>query len=172
MKPLIVLLIVFLISTGIAYMGDGDPKLIFSGNLSMAIMLFFTAMAHFKFTNGMVMTLPAFVPAKRFLIYFTGLLEAAFGILILIPACRHITGIALIIFFILLLPANIYGAIKRVNLEKGNYTGKGLRYLWLRIPLQIFFIAWVWTFTVDQTIEVRQWNLNKDIHGRGQSAVL
>jgi len=50
--------------------------------------------------------------------------------------------------FILILPANVYAAINKIDYEKGNYSGNGLKYLWFRIPLQIFFIEWVWYFGI------------------------
>ena len=38
--------------------------------------------------------------------------------------------------------------MKNLDLEKATYTGNGLTYLWFRIPLQLFFIAWVWYFAL------------------------
>jgi uncharacterized membrane protein len=67
---------------------------------------------------------------------------------LLFDATARWTGIALIIFFLLILPANIYAAIKKVDYEKATYEGKGIGYLWFRVPLQIFFIAWVYYFAV------------------------
>jgi len=55
---------------------------------------------------------------------------------------------ALILFFILILPANILAALKKVDYQKGTNDGPGAGYLWFRIPLQIFFIAWVAWFSV------------------------
>ena len=54
------------------------------------------------------------------------------------------TARLLIVFFIGILPANIYGALKKVNLQTGRLDGHGTSYLWFRVPLQILFI--VWTF--------------------------
>ena len=114
----------------------------------MSIMLFFTAIAHFAFNEGMAMMLPPFVPYKKLIVYITGLIEILAGIGLLIKPYRHTISFLLIIFFIAILPANIYAAIKKVNYEKGNYSGSDLKYLWFRIPLQIFFIEWVWYFGI------------------------
>jgi len=51
-------------------------------------------------------------------------------------------------FFVLILPANIHAAIHHVNLETATNDGNGLNYLWFRIPLQVFYIAWVYFFAV------------------------
>jgi uncharacterized membrane protein len=50
----------------------------------------------------------------------------------------------LIVFFVLLLPANINAAIKHIDYQKGTFEGQGLNYLWFRIPLQILFIVWTY----------------------------
>ena len=148
MKPLFVLLIVFGITAAISkvFYHQWNPE--FAGNLAMSIMLFFTAMAHVAFNKGMAMMLPSFIPFKKAVVYITGLIEILAGIGLLIKPYRHTISFLLIIFFILMLPANIYAAIKKVNHEKGNYSGSDLKYLWFRIPLQIFFIEWVWYFGI------------------------
>jgi uncharacterized membrane protein len=66
--------------------------------------------------------------------------------LLCIPSTRHPAAIVLIVFFVCILPANINAAVMKVNYEKANYEGNDLRYLWFRVPLQLFFIAWVWFF--------------------------
>ncbi|HEV8506033.1 MAG TPA: hypothetical protein VGQ53_11555 [Chitinophagaceae bacterium] len=146
MKPLIVLLVTFGITTTISKIFYHQWNVEFAGNFAMSIMLFFTAMAHFAFNKGMAMMLPSFVPFKRQTVHATGLIEILAGIGLLVKPYRHMTSILLIIFFVLILPANIYAAINKVNYEKGNHSGNDVRYLWFRIPLQIFFIEWVWYF--------------------------
>jgi len=148
MKPFFVLIISFGISQAVLRLTGSGWDTALAGNIAMFIMLCFTAIAHFAFTEGMAMMLPPFVPMRRILIYLTGLMEIGFGILLLFPSWRYMAGIAILIFFITLLRANIYAASRRVNYEKGNYEGKGWKYLWFRVPLQLFFIAWVWLFAI------------------------
>ena len=90
--------------------------------------------------------LPEFIPFKKAIIFLTGCIEIAAANGLVIPRLRKLTGWLLIIFFILILPANIYAAIHHVNLETATNDGNGLKYLWFRIPLQVFFIAWVYFF--------------------------
>jgi uncharacterized membrane protein len=147
MKPLIVLTLVFVLCLGItAIIGHADVDL--SGRIAMAAMLAFTAVGHFKFTNGMEMMLPPFIPAKKQIVLATGVIEILAAIGLLVSSTIKTTGILLIIFFVLILPANIYAAIKKVNLEKADYNGSGQNYLWFRIPEQLFFIAWVFFFAI------------------------
>jgi uncharacterized membrane protein len=148
MKPLIVLLSVFVVSTVIFRIVGKDWNLSFSGNLAMFLMLMLTASGHILFTRGMTMMLPPFIPFKTPVIYLTGIAEVLLGAALLFPSFRHIAGIALIVFFILLLPANIYAAFRHVDIEQATYTGPGLAYLWFRIPLQLLFIGWLVYFSL------------------------
>ena len=54
-------------------------------------------------------------------------------------------SVALIAFFVLILPANIVGSLKGVEL---GGMENGPAYLFFRIPLQIFFICWTYYFGV------------------------
>ncbi|MGN6509108.1 MAG: DoxX family protein [Chitinophaga sp.] len=148
MKPLFVLLIVFfiaLIGTRL-FRQDFDYRL--SGKIALAAMLLFTSMGHFMFTKGMSMMLPGFVPFRVELVYLTGIIEIAAAIGIFIPGLRVITGILLIAFFVLILPANIYAAVKNLNYETGALNGNGIAYLWFRIPFQLLLMIWTYFFVV------------------------
>ena len=144
MKPLIVLVAAFALAYLTIWLFGLPGGYRLAMKTGMAIMLLFTAMGHFAFTKGMAMMVPAFIPFKKELVYITGLFEIAAAIGLLIPRTACITAIALIIFFILMLPANIYAALKKVDYQKGNYQGSGVKYLWFRVPLQVFFILWVY----------------------------
>jgi uncharacterized membrane protein len=148
MKPLILLVAVFVLSAGVSQLWTGRGNLIFSGNLAMCIMLCLTAFGHFKFTLGMGMMMPEFIPFKIQLVYLTGMAEILLGFALLFPSLRHVAGIILVVLFILMLPANIHAAIRHINYETATYDGKGIAYLWIRIPMQILFIIWVLYFSV------------------------
>jgi len=144
MKPLFVLLFSFILSLLTTKLVSGNFEITLSARIAMSVMLVFTAMAHFAFTNGMAMMLPDFIPFKIKIIYLTGIIEIAAAIGLFIPDFKTITALFLILFFIIILPANIYAAIKNVDYQKATFNGNGLRYLWFRIPLQILFIAWTY----------------------------
>lgn len=150
MKPLIVLLVSFLLTLVITKLVNGDWNYIFSGNAAMSVMLLFTSIGHFKYVDGMIMMMPEKMPAKKLLVYFTGLIEIAAAVGLLIPSFCNMTSWLLIIFFICILPANINAAIKKIDYAKATTEGRGPSYLWFRIPLQIFFIAWVYWFGIHQ----------------------
>jgi len=104
----------------------------------------FTSIGHFIYTEGMAMMMPDFIPYKTEFIYFTGFIEILAAIGLQIASVRVLTAWLLILFFILLLPANINAAIKHVDYEKGTFEGSGTNYLWFRVPLQLLFIVWVY----------------------------
>jgi uncharacterized membrane protein len=144
MKPLLILISVFLISLVSIILLSGDYNFALAARIAMSAMLLFTAIAHFVFAKGMSMMLPDFIPYKTAVIWLTGFIEIAAAIGLLIPQIRIITAWLLIVFFILILPANIYAATKQIDYQKGTFDGNGTTYLYFRIPLQILFIVWVY----------------------------
>lgn len=148
MKPLIVLLSVFIISAIIIKLLHGKYGFPLAGRIAMAAMLLFTAMGHFAFTEGMAMMIPDFLPYKTAIVYVTGIFEIVLAMGLLLPRYHEATGWALIIFLLLVLPANIYAAVHQVDYQNATLDGPGLSYLWLRVPMQLLFIAWAYVFAV------------------------
>jgi len=142
MKPLLVLVGLFLASLIVTTIGFGKTDIGLSLKMAMSGMLLFTAIGHFAFTKGMAAMLPDVVPYKSLIIYLTGLVEIAAAIILLIPSLSIATAWFLIAFFLILLPANISAAIRHIDYQRGTEDGPGLRYLWFRIPLQLLFIFW------------------------------
>lgn len=148
MKPLFVLLIVYVALLAFGSHSTFDKGNIFAGNIAMCVMLLFTAIGHFKFKTSIAAMIPLFIPKKVEIVLFTGVLEILFAVGLGIESTRWYTGIALIIFLLAILPANIYAAKHRINYENLHKPGPGIKYLWFRIPFQFFLIAWVWYFSV------------------------
>lgn len=148
MKPLWILLTAFALSLTGTRLLFNEWDYFLSGNIAMSIMLIFTAIGHFAFTKGMTMMLPDFIPFKVQVVFITGLIEVAAAAGLLILSLREITAGLLIAFFVLILPANIYAALRSVDYQKGTYEGPGAGYLWFRVPLQLFFIGWVMFFSL------------------------
>jgi uncharacterized membrane protein len=116
-----------------------------TGLIPVSLLLLIAGVAHFFFTKTMVAMMPEIVPYKLELVYFTGIIEILAAIGLLLNRFRWLTGILLLIFLIAVLPANIVGAMKR--LPAGGMD-KGVAYLYFRIPLQFFFMAWVYYFAI------------------------
>jgi len=148
MAPLLFLLVSF----AILYLLDrfalsGRLGISFIGRAAMAVMLLVTGISHFTNTAEMVAMMPEFMPAKRELIYFTGVCELAAVVGLLWDRTARFAAILLIVFFVLVLPANIAGSLRSVEFGGMEY---GPIYLLFRVPLQIFFIWWVWYFGLSQ----------------------
>lgn len=149
MKLLFILLGAFILSLITTKIVQANWNFLFAGNFGMAAFIIFTGLAHFKFQKGMAMMIPDFIPAKMFLVYFTGILEIAAGIGLLIPELRKLTAILLIIFLLIVFIANINSSNKNINLFKADFSGPGMNYLYKeRIPMQILLIAWTWFFGI------------------------
>lgn len=149
MKLLSILFVAFILSLITTKIVQGNWNFLFAGNFGMAAFIIFTGLAHFKFQKGMAMMIPDFIPAKMFLVYFTGILEIAAGIGLLIPELRKLTAILLIIFLLIVFIANINSSNKNINLFKADFSGPGMNYLYKeRIPMQIILIAWTWFFGI------------------------
>ena len=148
MKPLFVLLITFIISLLVIYLGTGLMAFSISGKVAMSVMLLFTAYGHFVFSKGMTLMIPDFIPYKLHVVYLTGIIEIGAATGLLIPDIERLVSWLLILFFIVIIPANIKAAVNHIDYQKGNFEGRGPAYLWFRIPLQLFFISWVYFFGI------------------------
>jgi uncharacterized membrane protein len=110
----------------------------------MALMLLFTASAHFVPAGVTVMPnhadmtrmVPPFLPFADALVYITGVLELLGAVGLVIAATRWAAGYALAALFVSLLPANIHAAVADVPFAGGEATP-----LWQRIPEQILYLA-------------------------------
>ncbi|WP_329004474.1 hypothetical protein OHA18_13870 [Kribbella sp. NBC_00709] len=111
---------------------------------AMAVMLLFTASAHFVPADvtvmpnhaDMVRMVPPFLPYADALVYLTGVLELLGAAGLVIAATRKPAGYALAALFIALLPANIHAAVAHVPFAGGEATP-----LWQRIPEQLLYLA-------------------------------
>ncbi len=146
MTPLIILFLSFGVFFAVNKILLGERfSLSFIGRFALALMLAATGVAHFTSTDLMVQMMPEFLPAKRELVYFTGVCELLAVVGLLWDKTAKLTAVMLIIFFLAILPANIVGSLKEVDLG-GMENGAG--YLFFRIPLQIFFMAWAYYFGI------------------------
>lgn len=144
MKPLFVLIAVFILMIVITRVAQGRVNLRQSARIALSAMLLFTAMGHFMYPEGMSSMLPSFIPYKYHMVLFTGVLEILGAIGLMIPKTRKLTAWLLILFFILVLPANIHAAMQHLDYQSNRFDGPGPAYLWFRVPLQILFILWAY----------------------------
>ena len=141
MAPLIVLVIVALLARligqlGVAHLRDWAA----CTRVGLAVMLCFTAAAHFNSMRpDMVAMVPPSVPNPEFMVTLTGICEVLGAIGLLVPRTRRIAAVALMVFLVAVLPANIHAAQTGVTLGGAAATP-----IIPRIVLQVLFIALLW----------------------------
>lgn len=89
--------------------------------------------------------LPPWVPARVAIVLATGVLELAFAAGLALPASARTAGLAVMVFLVLVFPANVSAARRRVDF--GGH-GRGPSYLLPRGLLQILLIVWAYWFAV------------------------
>jgi uncharacterized membrane protein len=107
MKPLFVLGISFVLAIFAIRIFTHYYDYAYAARIAMSVMLLFTAIGHFAFAKGMMMMIPVFIPFRLSLVYITGIIEIMAAVGLQIAGLKNLSGILLIIFFILVLPANI-----------------------------------------------------------------
>jgi uncharacterized membrane protein len=112
--------------------------------IGLSLFFLFTGIGHFIRTDPMAGMLPPSVPFRNGLIYLTGVFELLGAVGVWIPKLMKITGVCLIVMMLAVLPANIYSAFNRVAFGGHEY---GPIYLLVRVPFQLFVIAWIYIAT-------------------------
>lgn len=86
--------------------------------------------------------MPTYLPWHMPLIYISGVLEIAFGLLLIPESTRPLGAWLVIALLIAVFPANIQMAV--------SFWQKQKPALWialLRLPLQLILIYWAWIYT-------------------------
>ena len=112
--------------------------------LVLAVMMVTIGILHFVDPDPFVQIVPPFLPAPLALVYISGALEIALGLILLITQLQTWAAWGLIALFIAVFPANIYMAV--ANVQVNGLPNNPLLY-WLRLPLQAVLIAWAYWFT-------------------------
>lgn len=141
MAPLVVLVVVVLLARLIGQLGVGDLRdWAASTRVGLAVMLCFTAAAHFNSMRpDMIAMVPPGVPNPEFMVTFTGICEVLGAVGLLVPHTRRIAAVALIVFLLAVLPANIHAAQAGVTLRGAQATP-----IVPRVALQVLFIGLLW----------------------------
>ncbi|OXM86500.1 DoxX family protein [Paenibacillus rigui] len=106
---------------------------------AMSFFLVFFGLSHFYKCKDLLRIVPGWVPFPRQTVYVTGVMELMFAIGLLIPSIRFATGIALVLFFVAIFPANLNKAMKGLHIP-GALSSNLLS--WVRLAYQPLFIGW------------------------------
>ena len=115
-----------------------------SGRVSraaLAAIFVFAGVMHFIIPASYVGIMPPWLPWHLGLVYLSGIAEIAGGIGLLIPRTRRAAGIGLVLLLIAVWPANLQMLL---NARAAGVPSWHEALLWLRLPLQLVLIVWVW----------------------------
>lgn len=107
----------------------------------LALFMIVAGVNHFLAPEIYLGMMPVWLPAKEVANLISGAAEIAGGIGLLIPCLRRAAAWGLITLLVAVFPANVHVALQghMVGFESASPA-----LLWLRLPFQAVFIAWVW----------------------------
>jgi len=113
-----------------------------SARFALAVLFVFTGISHFtKLKREMARMVPGIFPNPMAWVYLTGVFELLGAAGLILARTRTAASLALAAMLVAMFPANIKAA--REGLTVG---GKPATALWLRAPMQVFFIGMLlWT---------------------------
>ena len=115
-----------------------------AARIGMAALFLFTGGSHFtSLKHEFAAMIPPPLTGAMWAVYVSGLLEIAGAIGLLMPAVRRPSAICLILLLVALFPANVYAAVKGLMVG-----GRPATNLWLRTPMQLFWITTLWWSTL------------------------
>ncbi len=114
-----------------------------SARYALAVMFLFTASAHFtRMKHDLANMIPSFFPRPLLIVHVTGVLELLGAVGLLLPKFKSVAALCLMALLIGMSVGNVNAAQKGVTLR-----GKPATALWLRLPMQLFFIGLLWWST-------------------------
>jgi uncharacterized membrane protein len=150
MAPLFVLVISFLLLRGVGFLGVRRlSSWREAGLIAVVIMFLFTGVRHFSgMKHDYAAMLPGPLSGNLGIIYLTGALQIAGAVGLLISRTRRLAGICLVLLLVAMFPGNVYAAVNEVP-----FRGEPPTPLWLRTPIQLFFIGMVWWTSIRKPSE-------------------
>ncbi len=107
----------------------------------LALFFIVAGVNHFLAPEIYLGMMPAWLPFKEAANVISGIAEILGGLGLLIPRFRRAAAWGLIALLIAIFPANLHVALQ------GSMPGLDdapAWLLWLRLPFQVVFVAWVW----------------------------
>ena len=98
-------------------------------------------LCHFLALENYLRIMPSYFPWPKELVAITGLAEILGGVGVCLPLVRRAAAWGLILLLVCVFPANIH-ALSTGMIIAGHAVPTWM--LWMRLPLQPLFIAWVY----------------------------
>lgn len=97
---------------------------------------------HFITPGFYLAMMPPWLPAHGTLVALSGVAEILGGVGVMTARWHRAAGIGLLVLLVAVFPANIQ------MLLNARDAGAPELVLWIRLPLQLFFLWWVWVVAV------------------------
>ena len=107
----------------------------------MAFLYILAGINHFRKPELYFKIIPPLFTNKKFINEFSGLVEIMFGVYLCVPVFSNLAAISIMLFLVIVFPANIYMA-----LDKKASLGLPKWLLYLRLPLQFILILWAYQY--------------------------
>lgn len=120
--------------------------------LGVAALFALTGTAHFAVPGWFDQIVPPWIPDARAATLISGGAELAGAVGVLLPATRVAAGYGLILLLLAVFPANVH------MLQMARDSNAALWYqaaLWVRLPLQLLLMMWVWKAVIRGTTSTR-----------------
>jgi len=107
---------------------------------ALASMLAFTGTTHFTgMREDFARMVPKIFPHPELQVAATGALELVIAVGLIVPATHRHAALVAVVLFVALFPANVNAAMNGIE-----FRGKPPTPLWLRLPVQLVFVAVAW----------------------------
>ena len=98
-------------------------------------------MNHFRIPKLYERIIPTYIPARKTMVYVSGIVEILLGILLLIPKTQSLAAWGIILMMIAFLPVHIFMLEnKKASMNLPKWA------LILRLPLQFLIIYWAYLY--------------------------
>ena len=105
-----------------------------------AFCIFFAGagVGHFLMDSFFIQMIPEWVPFRPAVVYLSGIMEFLLAVGLFVKSTRERAGVLIALYLVLVFPVNIYMAFVPEKFDLSPVA------LWIRLPLQIVLIWWVW----------------------------
>lgn len=121
-----------------------EPRIQRALRVVLIVSMIGVGVLHFAAEGFFTQIVPPFFPAPRLLVWISGVAEIALALLLIPARTRRLAGFGLVALYVAVFPANIYMAVANLQLYDmpAWFHQPSPLALWLRLPLQLVFIAW------------------------------
>ena len=104
----------------------------------LSLFLIYAGVQHFLKPAFYEPFVPAFLPAKTFIVYLSGIVEIALGVLLFIPKYTKRAATGVIILMLIFLPVHVWDVFSDTPAIGSHDAAL------IRLPFQFLFIAWAY----------------------------